>query len=185
MLSSILQRNTEVQKTLTRVCICGTVLIVAVLVSLPDQRPKFITFQFQITQLLNTTEVISSHIIVQIECTFSCVIFKSLPVLHITFKCYCTSLHIPGKIKQFNSSLDEMQQLDEASLGEVEKLLACVANGQGGTPTGQQLGTLWRLLNWPQGKSIKAPSRSARLDLTKTSYCMELKCTIVLYHETV
>ena len=63
-----------------------------------DQRQQFITFQFQITHLFSTTEVNSSHIIVQIECTFSWKsnkmgIFKedflSLPVLHITFN------HIP------------------------------------------------------------------------------------------
>ena len=36
LLSSNLQRNTEVQKTLTQICICGTVLMVAVSASLTD-----------------------------------------------------------------------------------------------------------------------------------------------------
>ena len=36
LLSSDLQRNTEFHKTLTQICICGTVLMVAVLASLTD-----------------------------------------------------------------------------------------------------------------------------------------------------
>ena len=36
-----------------------------------DQQQQFVTFQFQIAQLFSATEVDSSHIIVQIECTFS------------------------------------------------------------------------------------------------------------------
>ena len=74
-------------------CINGSGFIVA------DRRRQFITFQFQITHLFSITEVNSSHIIVQTECTFSWKskwessrqIFSfffnhSLPVLHITFK---------------------------------------------------------------------------------------------------
>ena len=36
-----------------------------------DRRQQFITFQSQITQLFSTTEVNSSHDILQTECTFS------------------------------------------------------------------------------------------------------------------
>ena len=71
-LYSNLQRITEVHKTLTQIWICGIVLMVAVLAvsaSLTDGGK--ISFQFQITQQFSTTEVNSSHIIVQIECTFS------------------------------------------------------------------------------------------------------------------
>ena len=39
--------------------------------SVADQRRQFITLHFQITHLFSTAEVNSSHIIIQIECTFS------------------------------------------------------------------------------------------------------------------
>ena len=58
-----------------------------------DQRRQFVTFRFQITHLFSTTEVNSSHIIVQIYFQLEIKqngIFKEdfsfLPVLHITFK---------------------------------------------------------------------------------------------------
>ncbi|XP_072173006.1 phospholipase A-2-activating protein-like [Diadema setosum] len=57
---------------------------------------------------------------------------------------------ILGKIRELNSSIEGALQLDEASLGHLESLLASVSNGQGDTPTGQQMETLVRLLKWPQ-----------------------------------
>lgn len=57
---------------------------------------------------------------------------------------------ILGKITQLNSTIDASCRLDDATLSHLESLLACMSNGQGGTPTGQQLAALWSLLQWPQ-----------------------------------
>ena len=46
-------------------------IILCVVFGVNDQQQQFVTFQFQIAQLFSATEVDSSHIIVQIECTFS------------------------------------------------------------------------------------------------------------------
>ena len=95
LLSPNLQRNTDVHKSLTQICTCGTVLIVAVSASLTND-DNLSHFDFK-SYIFSTTEVNSSHVIVQIlyTCTFSWKsnemgIFKeeffySLPVLHITF----------------------------------------------------------------------------------------------------
>ena len=67
LLSSNVQRNKEVYKTLTQICICGTVLINCSGFGFADQQQQFITYHYQIIQLFSTTEVNSSHNIVQIE----------------------------------------------------------------------------------------------------------------------
>ena len=91
LLSSNLQRNTEVHKTLTQICICGTVLMVAVLTSLTNDgnlshfNIKLHNYSIPLRWTLPTVYI------VHIECTFrwksnkesSRKIFLSLPVLHL------------------------------------------------------------------------------------------------------
>ncbi|XP_041475058.1 phospholipase A-2-activating protein-like [Lytechinus variegatus] len=57
---------------------------------------------------------------------------------------------ILGKITQLNSTVDASCRLDDTALSHLESLAACVSNGQGSTPTGQQLASMWSLLQWPQ-----------------------------------
>ena len=67
LLSPNLQRNTEVHKTLTQICIYVGLFNCSGF-GVADQRQQFVTFRFQITHLhvFFTTKVDSSHIIVQI-----------------------------------------------------------------------------------------------------------------------
>ncbi|XP_022087891.1 phospholipase A-2-activating protein-like [Acanthaster planci] len=61
---------------------------------------------------------------------------------------------ILGKLKDFNTALDESCQLDDASLGHLEQLLLNVGNS--GSPTADQLSALWRALHLPVDKVFPA-----------------------------
>ena len=94
LLSPNLQRNTEVHKTLTQICICWTVLIVAVSASLTNDG-NLSHFDFK----SHTYSVPLRWILPTLWCKYNILsvgnqtqwesakkIFHSLPVLHITFK---------------------------------------------------------------------------------------------------
>ncbi|XP_038048576.1 phospholipase A-2-activating protein-like [Patiria miniata] len=61
---------------------------------------------------------------------------------------------ILAKLKDFNSALDESGQLDEVAFGQLEQLLLNAGNSA--SPTAEQLGTLWRALQWPMDKVFPA-----------------------------
>ena len=94
LLSPNLQRNIEVHKTLTQICICGTVLIVAVSASLTNDG-NLSHFDFK----SHTYSVPPRWILPTLQCNYNIFsvgnqtkwessrkIYHSLPVLHITFK---------------------------------------------------------------------------------------------------
>ena len=94
LLSSNLKRNTEVHKILTQICICGTVLMVAVSASLTDGgnlshfNLKSHIYSVQLRWILPTLYCKQNVPSVGNETKWESWrnIFPSLPVLHITFK---------------------------------------------------------------------------------------------------
>lgn len=63
---------------------------------------------------------------------------------------------ILGKIQEFNSSIEVSQQLSAEDLSNVEALLPIAMDPSGNPPTSSQLGTLWKLLQWPADKVFPA-----------------------------
>ena len=96
-LLSNLQRYTEVHKTRTQICICGNVLMVAVLVSLTDGgnlshfNLKSHNYSVPLRWILPTLYCKHNVLSVgnQTKWESSRNIFPSLPLLHITFKPNC------------------------------------------------------------------------------------------------
>ncbi len=58
---------------------------------------------------------------------------------------------IIGKLKDFNPTVPDTDQLDAQSFELLEQLLLSVGNS--GTPNTQQMAVLWKTLQWPIGKS--------------------------------
>lgn len=65
------------------------------------------------------------------------------------------STGLTGKLKELNGTATEEQKLTEDDLIMLEKLLSATCNSSVETPTPQQLQTLWRAVNWPEGRHLK------------------------------
>lgn len=56
-----------------------------------------------------------------------------------------------GKLKELNRSAPEERQLTEDDLDLLEQMLSLTCDASAETPTAQQLQTLWKAINWPNG----------------------------------
>jgi len=63
-----------------------------------------------------------------------------------------SSIDLTGKLKELNGNAAEENKLTEDDLIILEKLLSATCNTSAETPTAQQLQTLWRAVNWPEGR---------------------------------
>ncbi|XP_071838733.1 phospholipase A-2-activating protein-like [Apostichopus japonicus] len=57
-----------------------------------------------------------------------------------------------GKIQEFNTQVTESEQLSQEEMSTLESFIERVADPSGDPPTAHQLGTLWKLLQWPHDK---------------------------------
>lgn len=68
---------------------------------------------------------------------------------------HASSIGLTGKLKELNGSATEEHKLTEDDLITLEKLLSVTCNTSSETPTAQQLQTLWRAVNWPEGRHLQ------------------------------
>ncbi|KFP77480.1 Phospholipase A-2-activating protein, partial [Apaloderma vittatum] len=83
---------------------------------------------------------------------------------------------ILGKLKELNGSASEEYKLTEDDLIILEKLLSATCNTSAGTPTAQQLQTLWRAINWPEDivfPALDILRLSVRHPIVNESFCSE------------
>lgn len=62
---------------------------------------------------------------------------------------YLLCIKFPGKIKEFNSTLDASHMVEESQLDQLASLK------DSGSPTAQHLELMWKLLHWPTGELLK------------------------------
>lgn len=94
----------------------------------------------------------SSYLFVKCFCSIS----FEISVCEVLFSERCaSSIGITGKLKELNGSAGEEHKLTEDDLIILEKLLSATCNTSAETPTAQQLQTLWRAVNWPEGKHLQ------------------------------
>lgn len=68
---------------------------------------------------------------------------------------HASSIGLTGKLKELNGSAAEEHKLTEDDLIILEKLLSATCNTSAEKPTAQQLQTLWRAINWPEGRPLQ------------------------------
>lgn len=85
-----------------------------------------------------------------------CNISVEISIFEVLFLERCaSSIAITGKLKELNGSAAEEHKLTEDDLIILEKLLSATCNTSAEIPTAQQLQTLWRAVNWPEGKFLE------------------------------
>lgn len=93
----------------------------------------------------------SCNLFIQCFCRIS---FKIWICKVLMSESHASSIGLTGKLKELNGSATEEHKLTEDDLIILEKLLSATCNTSAETPTAQQLETLWRAVNWPEGRHL-------------------------------
>lgn len=86
---------------------------------------------------------------------FCSITFKIRICEALMWESHDSSIGFTGKLKELNGSATEEHKLTEDDLITLEKLLSATCNTSAETPTAQQLQTLWRAVNWPEGRYLQ------------------------------